>query len=435
MRRATKDFWRNSLALLTTRASKAQHLLKDNPLRLAENRILVEQLRLIMGNFRNSLPALLVAALLLGTLSNGSNTVSLWLWCMAVILSNLNLQRYTRRHSAAGIPLADARRMAMLLGMLNAADGLIWSMLPWLTLDTASRSGFILVVAAYAGMLGAVLATHSPVPLMFVAFAIPEVVATTAKLWLLGQHTLSIGAFLYFASLLGQVFNSARFALAAIMVRFELAESHAKLREIEQRKILNQERQRLVQDMHDGLGSSLISTLRAVEHGKIKEAEIAHALRSCIDDLKLSIDSMESVEADLLLLLAKLRFRLEPRLESTGIALRWEVKNIPKLDWLDPTNAMHILRILQEAFANIIKHTPATEIRVATGLDNGGIVVAITDNGRGFDLEKGLNSGGRGLAHQMRRARAIGGKIQWDSTPQGTCLSLWLPQSRETQTF
>lgn len=431
MRHAAKDFWRNSGALLTARAwlSKVQHLLKSNPLRLAENRILVEQLRLIMGNFRNSLPALLVAALLLQTLSNDSNKGSLWFWCAAVILSNLNLQRYTRHHLAAGIPLAHARRRTMILGMLNAGDGLIWSMLPWLTLDTASQSGFILVIAAYAGMLGGVMATHSPVPSMFVAFAIPQVVATTTKLWLLGYHTLSIGAFLYFVSLLGQVFNSARAALAAIMVRFELAESHAKLREIEQREILSQERQRLVQDMHDGLGSSLISTLRAVELGRIHEAEIAHALRSCIDDLKLSIDSMESVEADLLLLLAKLRFRLEPRLESTGIALRWEVKNVPKLDWLDSTNALHILRILQEAFANIVKHTHATEIRVATSLDDGGIMVTITDNGGGFDLGKALNSGGRGLAHQMRRAGAVGGKIHWNSNFMGTCLSLWLPQS------
>ncbi len=64
----------------------------------------------------------------------------------------------------------------------------------------------------------------------------------------------------------------------------ELEESHAKLREIEQREILSQERQRLVQDMRDGLGSSLISTLRVVELGRINEAEIAHAPRLGEDD-------------------------------------------------------------------------------------------------------------------------------------------------------
>ncbi|WP_204332957.1 histidine kinase, partial [Klebsiella pneumoniae] len=79
--------------------------------------------------------------------------------------------------------------------------------------------------------------------------------------------------------------------------------SHQKLREIERREVLHQERQRLMQDMHDGLGSSLVSTLRMVEHGHIDEADIAQLLKGCIDDLKLTIDSMEPVETDLLLLL------------------------------------------------------------------------------------------------------------------------------------
>ena len=54
-------------------------------------------------------------------------------------------------------------------------------------------------------------------------------------------------------------------------------------------------------------------------------------LKGCIDDLKLVIDSLEPVDDNLLLLLAKLRFRLGPRLESTGIKLLWQVENIFKL--------------------------------------------------------------------------------------------------------
>ncbi len=210
----------------------------------------------------------------------------------------------------------------------------------------------------------------------------------------------------------------------------ELAASHEQLRKIEHRQTLSQERQRLVQDMHDGLGSSLISALRVVEHGRMDEAEIAQVLKGCIDDLKLAIDSMEPVDADLLLLLATLRFRLGPRLESTGIALRWEVTDVPALAWLNPRNALHILRILQEAFTNIIKHTHATEIRVATGVENDHVFVTITDNGQGFSVENALKSGGRGLSNQMRRAEAIGAQISWDSNAAGTRLTLRLPIKR-----
>jgi signal transduction histidine kinase len=211
----------------------------------------------------------------------------------------------------------------------------------------------------------------------------------------------------------------------------ELANSYERLREAEHRQTLSQERQRLTQDMHDGLGSSLVSALRVVEGGRVSEAEVAEVLKGCIDDLKLTIDSMEPVEADLLLLLATLRFRLGPRLAAAGITLRWEVVDVPALDWLDPRNALHILRILQEAFANILKHTRAVEIRVSTGAGNGGVSVAITDNGQGFSLDNALKKGGKGLQNQLRRARSIGGELRWDSDGTGTRMTLWLPESRK----
>ncbi|MDF2463321.1 MAG: Phytochrome-like protein cph2 [Ramlibacter sp.] len=211
----------------------------------------------------------------------------------------------------------------------------------------------------------------------------------------------------------------------------ELTASHQRLREIEHRQTLSQERQRLMQDMHDGMGSSLNSALRVVERGQLNEAEVAQVLKGCIDDLKLAIDSMEPVESDVLLLLATLRFRLEPRLESTGIALRWEVQNIPPLDWLDPRNSLHILRIVQEAFTNIIKHANATEVRVATAADADAVTVSISDNGSGFDVERALKSGGKGLANQLRRAQAIGAEITWASSGCGTRLTLRLPFVRQ----
>ncbi|WHU02913.1 ATP-binding protein [Sphingomonas sp. NIBR02145] len=205
----------------------------------------------------------------------------------------------------------------------------------------------------------------------------------------------------------------------------ELTASHQKLREVERREVLFQERQRLMQDMHDGLGSSLVSTLRMVEHGHIDEADIAQLLKGCIDDLKLTIDSMEPVETDLLLLLGTLRFRLQPRLESTGIRLRWDVRDVPPLGWLDQRHSLHILRILQEAFTNVIKHAGASEIIVTTGVRDGCVCVGVADNGQGFDVA--ATGAGRGLGNQARRAEVIGGRVELLSGPQGTRFALLLP--------
>jgi signal transduction histidine kinase len=134
------------------------------------------------------------------------------------------------------------------------------------------------------------------------------------------------------------------------------------------------------------------------------------------------------VDADLLLLLATLRFRLEPRLEGTGVNLNWEVREMPTLAWLNPSSALHILRIVQESIANILRHTHATEIHVSTAVADDGVCIRIGDNGQGFDPDTVLARGaGRGLQNQRRRAAALGGKVQWDSCPQGTLFTLWLP--------
>ena len=211
----------------------------------------------------------------------------------------------------------------------------------------------------------------------------------------------------------------------------ELNESHRQLREIERRETLTQERQRLLQDMHDGLGSSLISALRVVEQRRVKmdvEGDIAQLLRECIDDLKLTIDSLEPVSADLLLLLATLRYRLGPRLEAAGIGLDWQVEDVPALPWLDPQSALHILRILQEVLTNILKHSGATRIRVQTSSDDRTVTVRVHDNGAPFDPALVQEtSNGRGLANLHRRAQALDAGIAWQAEAHGTWFELRLP--------
>jgi signal transduction histidine kinase len=209
----------------------------------------------------------------------------------------------------------------------------------------------------------------------------------------------------------------------------ELAANYAQLREVQQRETLSRERQRLMQDIHDGMGSQLMSALKVAEAGKLSEPQMAVVLRECIDDLKLTVDSLEPVEADLLLLLATLRYRLLPRLHDASLRLRWEVADVPPLVWLDPRSALHILRILQEGISNVMQHAGATELRVATVQEAQGVAVILTDNGRGFGVRPEGETG-RGLSNMARRARAIGAEVSWDAVEEGTRFRLWLPLQR-----
>lgn len=401
-----------------------------NPFSFDDDRVLLEQLRLVLGNFRSTFPVLLIPVLLYWALSNPHNAISLAWWCVAVFLSHLGLQFFTRRQFSSNIQPQQARQNVWIFSFLNIIDGILWGLLSWLTLDTVTPSGFVLVFAVFAGMLGGGLATQSPIPLLFFSFAIPQTLALGLKLWSFEETAyvvMSIGILIYLTTMFGQVINSAKAVRTSIQLRFDLADSHAKLREIEHKQTLDNERQRLMQDMHDGLGSSLISALRVVERGNMNESELALVLKGCIDDLKLAIDSMEPVDKSLLLLLATLRFRLGPRLESAGIKLQWQIENIPTLDWLDPRSALHILRILQEAIANIIKHTSATEVHIATSIEDGCVLVTVADNGGGFDVAKALDSMGKGLSGQRDRAAAIDANIHWQSNQKGTCVHLKLP--------
>ena len=205
----------------------------------------------------------------------------------------------------------------------------------------------------------------------------------------------------------------------------ELERNYRHIREMEQERAVVGERRRIMSDMHDGVGGQLISTLSLVEQGSASNADIAAALRECIDDLRLTIDSLEPTENDLLPALGNLRYRLEPRLKTQGIGLDWQVSELPRLSCLTPQNMLHVLRILQEAFTNVLKHAQASMVSVATGVDASGesVYIRLRDNGGGFANDHV----GYGRRNMQQRARIIGGALEIQSSPMGTTLNLLLP--------
>lgn len=88
---------------------------------------------------------------------------------------------------------------------------------------------------------------------------------------------------------------------------------------------------------------------------------------------------------------------------------------------------LHILRILQEVFTNIVKHAHATNIHVETGLDAAGehVYIQVRDNGTGFSSE----CMGRGISSMRHRAKIIGGHLDIRPSAAGTTLNLLLPVS------
>ncbi|MGH0036516.1 MAG: sensor histidine kinase [Myxococcota bacterium] len=212
----------------------------------------------------------------------------------------------------------------------------------------------------------------------------------------------------------------------------ELESQFARVRRMEDERILADERGRMMREMHDGLGSRLVEMLSMIEAGDAEPDELAGSVRASLDEMRLLIDSLDPAVEDLEDLLGLIRDRLDPSLRRQGIELDWELASLPE-DWaLGPQEGLHLLRIVQEALTNVSKHAEAhrVEFRVETAQmrDGGpGLRIRIRDDGRGLALDPTGRSEGRGLGNMRRRAEALGGRVEITGSQRGTEVDLWIP--------
>jgi len=186
----------------------------------------------------------------------------------------------------------------------------------------------------------------------------------------------------------------------------------------ERSRVLSDERERLVSDLHDGLGLHLLTALKMARNPGTGREALAEVLADCLDDLRLAIDSMSNIdERDPVLLLASLRFRLAPRLKAAGVQLDWQVVGeVQPQPWLDAPKALHLLRVVQEALTNAARHAGATRVLLKVEACGDGVAVSVSDDGRGIDVVADL--AGHGLPSMRRRAAPLGGTLSIGPGPQ-----------------
>jgi signal transduction histidine kinase len=214
--------------------------------------------------------------------------------------------------------------------------------------------------------------------------------------------------------------------------RVELAENYVRLAQLERDRAIADERERLMRDVHDGVGGQLVSTLALAESGEHDGEAVAESIRGAIEDLRLVIDSLDPAEDDLLAVLASVRSRLEPRLLRHGLRFAWQVTDLPPVRGFGPDMALQAMRIVQEAVTNVVKHAHAHTVTVRTGESDGnggtaGVFIEVRDDGRGIERDAPR---GRGLANMARRASRLGGTVEVRSSTDGTAVRLWLPRDR-----
>ena len=193
-----------------------------------------------------------------------------------------------------------------------------------------------------------------------------------------------------------------------------------------------QERQHMLQDMHDGFGSQLVIAKMMVEQNQMSQEALVRLLEESIGDLYLLVDTLGNSDNYLPNALVDFRFRTQQRLAGTPLKLHWnlQVDHAPEVS---PKVVLQILRLVQEALNNALKHAKASNIHLDFTYDAVGslLTVSVADDGIGIG-EKTVR--GQGQKNMMARARTTGGKLSvtnsnlpFSNSHPGTLVQLVVP--------
>ncbi|GAA0708547.1 sensor histidine kinase [Dokdonella soli] len=207
--------------------------------------------------------------------------------------------------------------------------------------------------------------------------------------------------------------------------RSELADNLQRQHEVEMTHARIGERLNLVRDLHDGLGGSLTGSIAAIEHApqKLSVPYLLKLLRDLRDELRLIVDTSAydpQSSGSFGEQLVPLRHRMTRLLDAKGVVCRWSPAGLDTLH-LPSAQALDVLRFLQEALTNSLKHSGATEVDVAVQYETGVLTVAVTDNGSGVGAEP---STGAGMQSMQARARRLGGEFHIESAPGRTRVAI-----------
>ncbi|RTZ65682.1 MAG: hypothetical protein DSZ29_03995 [Aquificaceae bacterium] len=185
----------------------------------------------------------------------------------------------------------------------------------------------------------------------------------------------------------------------------QLESEYKKTQKLQEQQILNEERERIMRDIHDGIGGQLATTLAAIDSPDLTKDDIKDNLQLALQDLRLVIDSLDGDSQDITTILGTLRMRLGSLLEKADIKLIWKVQELPLLEEFGPENSLNIMRIIQEAITNVVKHSGATVLTISTYEEEKEgktySVVEVADNGCGIPEN---STKGRGVVNMKRRA-------------------------------
>lgn len=279
---------------------------------------------------------------------------------------------------------------------------------------------------------------------LFVFYGLPVVLAV----WLLGGNAglvvaVAHGPIWWLANLANQPYETswgynwamisrilifAFIAVGANAIRSKQEADKARIEMLEQVRRLQDEivsaseyeQQRIGQDLHDGLcqqlaaiGCAARALAEDLQAHQLAEAQDAENIESAIQQAVMEARSMARgifpVHVDHTGLSIALSELAQNTQRLTGIAIN--VDDVADVQIESPEVAMHLYRIAQEAVANAVRHSGATQVVISLLMEGHYLKLTINDNGSGIEAGEGLAGLGMGLRTMHYRAHAMGAKL------------------------
>jgi signal transduction histidine kinase len=196
-------------------------------------------------------------------------------------------------------------------------------------------------------------------------------------------------------------------------------------KDLDRQLMLERERARISQDMHDDIGAGLTkiamiseapvkSDDKVIESGE-RMARVATSAREMISRLNVIVWALNPKNDNLDGLIAYSRRYFGEYLENMGINFTTDVPDaIPEIN-LSPDTRRNLFYAMQEAIHNAVKHSGCSDIIQGVKINHQMMEITITDNGKGFDNTR-VASGGNGLLNMKKRAEELGGSFEIQSS-------------------
>ncbi len=197
-----------------------------------------------------------------------------------------------------------------------------------------------------------------------------------------------------------------------------------------------QERSRIAREMHDSVGHALTAQSIQLENAVLycqqgqwqqgqTHLKAARQLgKDALRDVRQSVASLQTSPLQGRSLPQALQTLTENFTQTTQIPVELA---IAPLKTIPPELSTALYRLVQEALTNITRYSAASQVTLRLTAQPGQIILAIGDNGQGFD--QGQNTTGFGLQSMRDRIEAIGGQFQIQSQPgQGCTIRALIPR-------